>query len=150
MAEAHLVADCATEPEQVSGRRLRKILARREHKAAAAVAAAAHQPALSQPAPFCFHLGLRHVPPYLFMHTVAAKPRWVGRTVADVFATEFVSLPVQYFRDAIAAGRIRLASGRVGGDYVIRPHDQILHEQHRHEPPVLDTPINIWCGTCCP
>ena len=48
---------------------------------------------------------------------------------------------------AIADGRVQLCDEIVPSDTVIRNGDYILHYIHRHEPPVLDTPINIALDT---
>ena len=44
---------------------------------------------------------------------------------------------------AIETGRITVGGKRVPLDYKIANGDVITHSTHRHEPPVLDTPVTI-------
>lgn len=79
---------------------------------------------------------LRIIEPY--MHTFAsfAKARWIGRTLLDVYSTEFGSYPAAYYEAAILDGRILVSGNRAALDYKIQGHDELSHTVHRHEPAV--------------
>ena len=91
--------------------------------------------------------GLRKVQPYYFEYRSYAKARWVGRTLLDVFTTEFRDRPARYYKEAVKDGLIKVRSGDkesiVSLDYKIKDRDLISHRMHRHEPPVLDRDIQI-------
>ena len=83
------------------------------------------------------HNNLRHVVPYIHRYETCAKRRWVGRTIFQLFSSEFQrSAPVSYFSQAIQAGLIRVNNAAVTKEYLIKDGDVILHISHRHEPPV--------------
>ena len=78
-----------------------------------------------------------------FVYKTFSKGRWVGRALSEVFATEFASETPEYYAGAIADGRITVNGRAVGGEYAVRHNDQIAHEIHRHEPPVVASPIAV-------
>ena len=45
----------------------------------------------------CVHAGLRHVVPYVHEYRAFAKERWIGRTVLDVYVTEFGGYSEEYY-----------------------------------------------------
>lgn len=92
---------------------------------------------------YYFTLGLRRVPPYWSELVSWVKGRWRGRTLLDVFVTEFRAYTPEYFRDAIADGRIQVAGQIVPPDHVLQHGQQIVHKVHRHEPPVAAAPVRI-------
>jgi tRNA pseudouridine synthase 9 len=49
---------------------------------------------------FCSE-GYRHVRPYVFNFQTHAKARWYGRSILDVFTSEFASHPKAYYATAI-------------------------------------------------
>lgn len=55
-----------------------------------------------------FEGGLRKVRPYYFDFETYCKGRWVGRSLLDVFSSEFRAQPLDYYRAAASAGRLRL------------------------------------------
>lgn len=57
---------------------------------------------------YYFEGGLRKVRPYYFDFRTYCKGRWVGRSLLDVFSTEFRAQPLAYYRAAARAGRLRL------------------------------------------
>jgi 23S rRNA-/tRNA-specific pseudouridylate synthase len=79
---------------------------------------------------------LRLVEPYPYTFTTFAKERWVGRTVLDVYSTEFGSYPKSYYEAAIAQGRILVSDQQVDINYVVKGGDVLSHTVHRHEPGV--------------
>jgi 23S rRNA-/tRNA-specific pseudouridylate synthase len=93
---------------------------------------------------------LRVIKPYPYTFTSFCKARWIGRTVLDVYGTEFGSYPPGYYETAIQQGRIRVATNQresvVPLDYRLQGKDVLHHTVHRHEPAVLvssDTPPYI-------
>ena len=81
----------------------------------------------------CTADGVRHVRPYVYEFRTNAKGRWVGRTLLDVFTTEFGAYPYDYYHHAIISGRISVNNSKVSPDYVVRSGDLIIHSTHRHE-----------------
>jgi len=106
-------------------------------------------------ADYLFRDGLRFVTPYFFDYYAYVKPRWVGRTVVDVFTAEFKGRDRSYYDGALAPGRLRVEEtsislpkrrGGVGESSerpaeaapgaLLRDGQRIRHFVHRHEPPV--------------
>ncbi|KAL3929837.1 MAG: hypothetical protein SGBAC_012037, partial [Bacillariaceae sp.] len=79
---------------------------------------------------------LRTVEPYPYTFSTFAKARWLGRTVLDVYATEFGSYPKSYYESAIEQGRILISDQKVDTSFVIKGGDILTHTVHRHEPAV--------------
>jgi len=65
-----------------------------------------------------------------------AKARWVHQTILHVYATEFGSYPLDYYRHAIDTGRILVSNQTVTSSYRIQAGDVLTHTVHRHEPAV--------------
>jgi 23S rRNA-/tRNA-specific pseudouridylate synthase len=89
---------------------------------------------------------LRVVLPYLYNFTSYAKARWVGRSVLDVYTSEFGGYPPSYYEMAISQGRILVSDKRVDPTYEIKATDVLIHCVHRHEPAVavsFDAPPHI-------
>jgi RNA pseudouridylate synthase len=82
-------------------------------------------------------LFVRVIEPYPYTFTSHAKSRWIGRTILDVYTSEFGSYPASYYETAIQQGRILVSDQVVDASYCIRPHDVLCHVVHRHEPAVL-------------
>lgn len=57
---------------------------------------------------YYFEAGLRKVHPYYFDFKTYCKGRWIGKTLLEVFSSEFRSEPLDYYRKAVKEGRIRL------------------------------------------
>jgi len=83
--------------------------------------------------------GLRHVKPYVYDFKTNAKGRWYGRSLVEVFASEFTTHPREYYERTVSQGRITINGARVETGYLIRGGDRIAHTTHRHEPPVRGT-----------
>jgi len=79
---------------------------------------------------------IRAVEPYPHTFSTFAKSRWLGRTILDVYCTEFGSYPKSYYESAIAQGRILLSDQTVSAGHIIRGGDVLTHTVHRHEPGV--------------
>eukprot|EP01130_Rhizamoeba_saxonica_P018558 TRINITY_DN9331_c0_g2_i1.p1 TRINITY_DN9331_c0_g2~~TRINITY_DN9331_c0_g2_i1.p1 ORF type:complete len:343 (+),score=65.23 TRINITY_DN9331_c0_g2_i1:95-1123(+) len=85
----------------------------------------------------------RIVEPYQHQFIARAKGRWYGSTLLQVLTTEFLGYTETYYRLAINNGLIKVNNLAVSVDYIIEPHDLILHEMHRHESPVGVVDIKI-------
>jgi len=96
---------------------------------------------------------LRAVVPYVHHFDTNVKGRWVGKTLAEVYAREFLDRrsreaaasagaapATSYFDSAIRSGMIRVCGERSAADRVIRNGEYVTHVVHRHEPPVLHVP----------
>jgi ribosomal 50S subunit-recycling heat shock protein len=79
---------------------------------------------------------IRIVKPYPYTFSTFAKARWNGRTVLDVYSSEFGSYPKSYYESAIAQGRIKISDQKVDLEYKIKGGDVLSHTVHRHEPAV--------------
>lgn len=57
---------------------------------------------------YYFEGGLRKVHPYYFDFKTYCKGRWVGKTLLDVFKSEFRAESLDYYNEAVKEGRIKL------------------------------------------
>lgn len=87
--------------------------------------------------------GLRKVEPYYYNHHTYAKQRWLGRTLYNVFSTEFNDKAPGFYKKAIEDGSITVNGMKQSVDYIICNSDLIENKTHRHEPPVTDSKIGI-------
>ncbi|XP_034051031.1 LOW QUALITY PROTEIN: RNA pseudouridylate synthase domain-containing protein 2-like [Thalassophryne amazonica] len=93
---------------------------------------------------YYFEGGLRKVRPYYFDFTSYCKGRWVGKSLLEVFKSEFRSEPVEYYQRAAKEGRIRLNDLPVKDlSVVLKNNDNMRNTVHRHEPPVVGTPLQV-------
>ncbi|EGG06560.1 uncharacterized protein MELLADRAFT_116466 [Melampsora larici-populina 98AG31] len=90
-----------------------------------------------------FEKGLRKVKPYLFKYSTYAKERWRGRSVIDVFSSDFRDRSPEYYAQAVASGVIKINGKTITQDLIIRNGDLITNTLHRHEPPVIGDPVRI-------
>lgn len=90
-----------------------------------------------------FEKGLRKVKPYLFKYSTYAKERWRGRSVIDVFSSDFRDRSPEYYAQAVASGVIKINGKIITQDVIIRNGDLITNTLHRHEPPVIGDPVRI-------
>lgn len=108
---------------------------------------------------YVFYQGRRYVRPYQHNFQVYAKSRWFGKSVFELFKTEFGGYSDEYFvrnlkthqanintnnntgqMQSIQEGRIRINENNVSPEYTIQDGDFIQHTTHRHEPPVVHDP----------
>ncbi|ETV83062.1 hypothetical protein, variant [Aphanomyces astaci] len=87
--------------------------------------------------------GYRYVKPYVFAFETHAKQRWFGRTLLEIFTTEFGSFSPEYYALAIDTGRITLNGKLTPPTTVVKNGDLLCHKTHRHEPPVSGDTIEI-------
>ncbi|KAL0029889.1 hypothetical protein WJX77_006132 [Trebouxia sp. C0004] len=93
--------------------------------------------------------GLRLVKPYYFDFLCSVKKRWLGKTIIDVFSEEFASRPRSYYQEAFEDGRLRIEGGKgtATADTLLNGNHRMRHFIHRHEPPVLDLPLEVVAET---
>lgn len=92
---------------------------------------------------YYYERGLRKVYPYFFTFTTFTKGRWVGRTVLDVFSGEFRAHPAEEYKRCIEAGSLTVNNEKVAIDYQLKHNDLLANIVHRHEVPVVDSPIEV-------
>ena len=63
--------------------------------------------------------------------------RWIGRTILDVYSTEFGAYSREYYKEAIQSGRIRVNGNKLSEDYILKNGDKITHTVHRRRPDIL-------------
>lgn len=98
--------------------------------------------------------------PYVYTFKVFAKERWIGKRLLEVLLEEFRANDEHYYvsthvnpphvtkRKAIEYGLI-FVEGKDGiliegnPDYLMHHSDRLVHQMHRHEPPVTSQPIKI-------
>ncbi|TSN67133.1 RNA pseudouridylate synthase domain-containing protein 2 [Bagarius yarrelli] len=93
---------------------------------------------------YYFEKGLRKVHPYYFDFKTYCKGRWIGKTLLEVFSSEFRAKPLDYYRKAVKEGRIRLNEIPVDDlDITLKNNDFMRNTVHRHEPPVNGQPLHV-------
>ncbi|KAG7509998.1 RNA pseudouridylate synthase domain-containing protein 2 [Solea senegalensis] len=93
---------------------------------------------------YYFEGGLRKVRSYYFDFKTYCKGRWVGKSLLDVFESEFRAESVEYYKQAAKEGRIRLNDTPVEDlSVVLRNNDLLRNTVHRHEPPVVGRPLEV-------
>ncbi|XP_070698367.1 pseudouridylate synthase RPUSD2 [Pempheris klunzingeri] len=93
---------------------------------------------------YYFEGGLRKVYPYFFDFKTYCKGRWIGKTLLEVFRSEFRSESVEYYQRAVREGRIRLNDTPMEDlSVVLRNNDHMRNTVHRHEPPVIGRPLEV-------
>ena len=85
--------------------------------------------------------GLRKVYPYPFTYQTYAKRRWLGRLLIDILRNEFRDIAEKELRLRFEAKKLLVNGQPVDHRYKIKDNDFIAHIIHRHELPVLATPI---------
>jgi lysosomal alpha-mannosidase len=93
---------------------------------------------------YYFENGLRKVYPYWFGWTTWVKERWFGRTLLDIYTTEFMRAVAHVnVKELIETGRIRVNGQPSALDYKLKNGDRVTHCKHRHEIAVIGDPIRI-------
>uniref|UniRef100_UPI0037E92E11 pseudouridylate synthase RPUSD2 n=1 Tax=Semicossyphus pulcher TaxID=241346 RepID=UPI0037E92E11 len=93
---------------------------------------------------YYFEGGLRKVRPYYFDFKTYCKGRWIGKSLLEVFESEFRAESVEYYQRACKEGRIRLNETPVEDlSVVLRNNDHMKNTVHRHEPPVVGTALEV-------
>uniref|UniRef100_A0A6G1SLN8 RNA pseudouridylate synthase domain-containing protein 2 n=1 Tax=Aceria tosichella TaxID=561515 RepID=A0A6G1SLN8_9ACAR len=85
--------------------------------------------------------GLRKVYPYPYLYQTYTKRRWIGRKLKDVLKEEFRDISDEQLKMRFDYNRILINGNPVGYDYILRDNNFISNRNHRHELPVLATPI---------
>ena len=86
---------------------------------------------------------LRFIKPYYFTYKTYCKERWRGSKLLDVFTREFRDRKKSYYKDCIENGSVYVNDKPAHVDTILRDSDLISHRIHRHEPPVMATPVGI-------
>uniref|UniRef100_A0A8C6U2H2 Pseudouridylate synthase RPUSD2 n=1 Tax=Neogobius melanostomus TaxID=47308 RepID=A0A8C6U2H2_9GOBI len=93
---------------------------------------------------YYFENGLRKVHPYYYDFKTYCKGRWIGKSLMEVFKSEFRSESIEYYQRAAKEGRIRLNDSPVDDlSIVLRNNDHMRNTVHRHEPPVVGKPMEV-------
>ncbi|XP_048831093.1 RNA pseudouridylate synthase domain-containing protein 2 [Brienomyrus brachyistius] len=93
---------------------------------------------------YYFEGGLRKVHPYYFDFKTYCKGRWIGKTLMEVFSSEFRAESLDYYKQAALQGRIRLNETLVDDlNITLKNNDFLRNTVHRHEPPVSSQPLEI-------
>ncbi|KAM8913704.1 pseudouridylate synthase RPUSD2 isoform 2-T2 [Spinachia spinachia] len=93
---------------------------------------------------YYFEGGLRKVHPYYFDFKTYCKGRWIGKSLMEVFKSEFRTESIEYYQMAVKEGRIRLNEKPVEDlSLVLRNNDHMKNTVHRHEPPVVGRPLEV-------
>ncbi|XP_078133999.1 pseudouridylate synthase RPUSD2 isoform X2 [Sander vitreus] len=93
---------------------------------------------------YYFEGGLRKVYPYYFDFKTYCKGRWIGKSLLEVFKSEFRAESIEYYQRAAKEGRIRLNEAPVEDlSVVLRNNDLMKNTVHRHEPPVVGRPLEV-------
>ncbi|XP_028422546.1 pseudouridylate synthase RPUSD2 isoform X1 [Perca flavescens] len=93
---------------------------------------------------YYFEGGLRKVYPYYFDFKTYCKGRWIGKSLLEVFKSEFRAESIEYYQRAAKEGRIRLNETPVEDlSVVLRNNDLMKNTVHRHEPPVVGRPLEV-------
>lgn len=95
------------------------------------------------PRPYIIEDGLRRVAPYHYTYNTWVKERWRGRTLIDVFESEFRDRPLAYYRQAMETGQICVNREKSPPDHILGNGELVSHTIHRHEPPVTAQPVGI-------
>ncbi|XP_052815592.1 pseudouridylate synthase RPUSD2-like isoform X1 [Mya arenaria] len=105
---------------------------------------------------YYFENGLRKVYPYPFYFKTFVKGRWIGRTLIDIYSTEYQGTSLEdhvtvsflgLFIKNIENGLVTVDGKRVTPEFKLQSNQLIENKLHRHEGPVLDTPIQIIADT---
>ncbi|KAF5400970.1 RNA pseudouridylate synthase domain-containing protein 2 [Paragonimus heterotremus] len=92
---------------------------------------------------YYFENGLRKVYPYHFVFKSYAKRRWLGRSICDVLLEEFNFPSQSIIPDRCLSGDLKVNDLPITPNYILQDSDLISHKVHRHELPVLNTPIKF-------
>ncbi|KAF8567274.1 hypothetical protein P879_03881 [Paragonimus westermani] len=92
---------------------------------------------------YYFENGFRKVYPYHFVFKSYAKRRWLGRSICDVLLEEFNFPSQSVIPDRCLSGDLRVNDLPITPSYILQDSDLISHKVHRHELPVLNTPIKF-------
>lgn len=96
------------------------------------------------PRPYYLENGLRRVAPYHFTYNTYCKQRWRGRTILDIFTSEFRDRDREYYRHAIETGQISVNNKPcLDTGTIVKNGDVVGHTLHRHEPPVSAQPVGV-------
>jgi hypothetical protein len=76
---------------------------------------------------------IREVKPYIQEFNTFAKGRWLGRELIEVLSTEFGAHPLDYWKNAIGYGFIRINDKKTYEHYRFQNSDKLGHRAHRYD-----------------
>ncbi|KAJ5558573.1 hypothetical protein N7461_002545 [Penicillium sp. DV-2018c] len=116
------------------------------------------------PAPYYLEGGFRRIKPYHYTYNTNCKERWRGRTLVEIFTSEFRDRKPEYYvrginlipdkskkifrannqqRKALEDGLVQVNGVVATPDTRLKNGQVISHTLHRHEPPVTSLPVGI-------
>ncbi len=75
--------------------------------------------------------------------TRTSRSRWRGRSLIDVFESEFRDRPLEYYRKVIEGGGVTIDGKTADRTTSLKNGERISHTLHRHEPPVAADPVGV-------
>ena len=85
----------------------------------------------------------RRIKPYYFTYKTFCKLRWRDRNILDIFTSEFRDRKESYYKKCIEEGSVLVDGKPATLDTIVRNGNLISHKLHRHEPPVVSTPVRV-------
>lgn len=96
---------------------------------------------------YYFENGLRKVYPYHYTFASYVKGRWVGKTALEVFTKDFHGTETEEYIDSIESGKVLVNGKPTSFEYKVKDGDYLEHTLHRHENPVVGSPLEIIADT---
>lgn len=87
--------------------------------------------------------GLRRVYPYPYLYQSYAKRRWLNRRLKDILKQEFRDISDAQLKWRFQQMKVLVNGETATYDHVVKDNDFIANLCHRHELPVLATPIKF-------
>lgn len=87
--------------------------------------------------------GMRLVYPYDFVYRTNVKRRWVGEKINSIYKDEFRAYEYEHVVRKFERGDITVNGEKVTMERIVKDGDVIASRVHRHEHPILATPIKI-------
>lgn len=94
---------------------------------------------------------MKSLAPYYYTHKTFAKARWIGKTLVDVFSSEFRDRTREYWTVKVSEcftvttrkKPVRTISGKDCIGYSLQHGDLVSNVEHCHEPAITSDPINV-------
>ncbi|GAW80204.1 pseudouridylate synthase [Plasmodium gonderi] len=86
---------------------------------------------------------LRFVSPYVYTYKLYTKKRWIGKKISDILTSEFCAYDLNYFKESIKKGYIKVNHENVTCDYLLKSNDLIQHKLLLFEKTVISNKIII-------
>nr|XP_039260815.1 RNA pseudouridylate synthase domain-containing protein 2-like [Styela clava] len=93
---------------------------------------------------YYFENGFRKVVPYDHKYDTFCKGRWEGKSLREIYTSEFRLHPVQFYEKSIEEKRLMVNLEPIESlDHVLKSNDLLTSVVHRHECPVTDAKFEI-------